>query len=250
MARVNDQLKDAREEFGERLHHIEGEMDKTTKRKKFLEEAHELEKLTHLDRQKADQAEREKNQPKTIHIKQSQRKVVQLFKNIYVFYDSNLEDTLPEGVTILDHVLQKVNAYFHGVRHSQKLIKKFLGDVQKVKSVMGVQKNAFPMTDTEFVRLFISEHVMGTTQMQIKKMHNIKGHVPVDFNYMPESFLYCVFNKNIKQAHDHPKAGGDPLSSPVGKQSKRSLSTDPDVASPMTRAAVLESLKKAEFERN
>ena len=63
----------------------------------------------------------------------------------------------------MDHVIQKVVAYFHGVRHSQKLIKKFLGDVQKVKTVMGVQKNAFPMTDTEFVRLFISEHVMGTT---------------------------------------------------------------------------------------
>ena len=39
MARVNDQLKDAREEFGERVHHIEGELDKTTKRNKFLAEA-------------------------------------------------------------------------------------------------------------------------------------------------------------------------------------------------------------------
>lgn len=88
---------------------------------------------------------------------------MQLFKNMYVFYDSNLEDSLPEGANILDHVISKVTAYFQGVRHSQKLIKKFLGDVQKVKSVMGVQKNPFPMTDSEFVRLFVSEHVMGTT---------------------------------------------------------------------------------------
>jgi len=50
MARVNDQLKDAREEFGERVHHVEGEIDKTAKRKKFLEEAQELEKLTLQDR--------------------------------------------------------------------------------------------------------------------------------------------------------------------------------------------------------
>ena len=69
MARVNDQLKDAREEFGERVHHVEGEIDKTARRKKFLEEAQELEKLTLQDRQKAENAEREKNQPKTIHIK-------------------------------------------------------------------------------------------------------------------------------------------------------------------------------------
>ena len=52
--------------------------------------------------------------------------------------------------------------------------------------------------------------------MQIKKMHNIKGHVPVDFNYMPSSFLYCIFNKNLKQP-EQAKTGGDPLGSPAGK---------------------------------
>lgn len=52
------------------------------------------------------------------------------------------------------------------------------------------------MTQTDFVKFFLSDHVIGSTQMAIKKiLIEKKSNVAVEFNYMPESHLYCIFNK-------------------------------------------------------
>jgi hypothetical protein len=67
-------------------------------------EAAELNRLNELQKQKDLAVERQKNDPKMVHIKQSERRVVQLFKNFYAFYDKKLEDKLPRGKTILRHI--------------------------------------------------------------------------------------------------------------------------------------------------
>ena len=54
------------------------------------------------------------------------------------------------------------------------------------------------MNQTEFIKYFLSEHIIGSTQMAIKKLLNEKrSHVPVEFSYMPVSHMYCVFNKSL-----------------------------------------------------
>jgi hypothetical protein len=52
------------------------------------------------------------------------------------------------------------------------------------------------MTQTEFVRHFISEHLVGAIQIVIKKLHAGKEQVPVDFNYMPADHLFAILNKS------------------------------------------------------
>jgi len=58
-----------------------------------MDEVKMIESLTKADLMKRLEAERAKLEPKALHIKQSRREVVQLFKNLYVFYDKKLENT-------------------------------------------------------------------------------------------------------------------------------------------------------------
>ena len=132
-----------------------------------------------------------------VHIKYSERRVVQLFKNIYAFYDKKLEESLPKDKTILDHISEVLHndCGFSGPRQPKQIVA-FLEAVSKLKKVDGVKKEEYKITQTDFVKFFISEHVIGSTQMAIKKiLIEKKSNVAVDFNYMPESHLYCIFNK-------------------------------------------------------
>ena len=56
------------------------------------------------------------------------------------------------------------------------------------------------MTQTDFVKYFISEHLVGAIQIVIKKLHAGKDQVPVDFNFMPADHLYAIYNKNMQNS--------------------------------------------------
>ena len=99
--RLNTQLKHSRDDYGERqfMHKnndnpkTQEQLDREKKRQKFMDEVKMIESLTKADLMKRLEAERAKLEPKALHIKQSRREVVQLFKNLYVFYDKKLENT-------------------------------------------------------------------------------------------------------------------------------------------------------------
>ena len=134
-----------------------------------------------------------------VHIKQTERRVVQLFRNIYAFYDKKLEESLPQGKSILDHINEVLHndCGFSGPRQPKQVVA-FLDAISKVKKVDGIKREELKITQTEFVKFFLSEHVIGSTQMAIKKiLIEKKSNVAVDFNYMPVSHLYCVFNKAL-----------------------------------------------------
>ena len=100
--RLNGSLKDSREQFGERK--ALAQPDKNAKRDQYRREAHLIEELTLTDRQRAFEQERARHEPKPIHIKQSRREVVQLFKNLFVFYDKEIENQLKEGENIVGYI--------------------------------------------------------------------------------------------------------------------------------------------------
>jgi hypothetical protein len=53
------------------------------------------------------------------------------------------------------------------------------------------------MSQTEFVKYFISEHLTGAIQIVIKKLLAGKGQVPVDFNFMPADHMFAIYNKSL-----------------------------------------------------
>ena len=84
------------------------------------------------------------------------------------------------------------------------------------------------MGDADFVRYFVSEYLIGTTQMQIKKMQQDKGQVPVDFNYMPADLQYAIAIKLNKEELDqaqHSKEEEAPPTDP-GASARRNKEED------------------------
>jgi len=57
------------------------------------------------------------------------------------------------------------------------------------------------MTEAEFVRLFLSDFIVGPCSLTIKKLHQGKGQLSTDLNYMPCDFLYAIYNKLTKDAN-------------------------------------------------
>ena len=69
-----------------------------------------------------------------------------------------------------------------------------------------------------FIRLFLSEHLMGETQNQIKKLLASMGkHIPAKINYLPADLLYLFHKKN-------KTGGGQPgLNSTMGSVTSTGL---------------------------
>ena len=57
---------------------------------------------------------------KAIHIKQTRREVCQIYKNMYIFYDKKIEDTLNKGKTILDVVREKM-PFCYGAKPAKEI---------------------------------------------------------------------------------------------------------------------------------
>jgi hypothetical protein len=52
--------------------------------------------------------DRHRREPKPFHIKQSERRCLQLYKNLYAFYDKKLEDQVPTGASMLQFIKNKI----------------------------------------------------------------------------------------------------------------------------------------------
>lgn len=79
-----------------------------------------------------------------------------------------------------------------------KIIKSFIQQVQTIKRIDGMKKHDFNITESEFVRYFANEHILGTIQILIKKM--LYKQVTVDFQYLPGDHLFCIMEKQFKDA--------------------------------------------------
>ena len=55
------------------------------------------------------------------------------------------------------------------------------------------------MSEDDFIRLFLSEHVIGATQIIVKKMQEVKQIATVEMAYLPASFLYPIATKAKKK---------------------------------------------------
>lgn len=97
-------------------------------------EAQEVEKIEKIEARKLEVIERHKREPKPFHIKQSERCILQLYKNLYVFYDKKLEYSVPQGQTMLQYIKHKIvnENGFQAMRLS-KFTKEFITQVQHIK---------------------------------------------------------------------------------------------------------------------
>jgi hypothetical protein len=66
------------------------------------------------------------------------------------------------------------------------------------------------MTLSDFIRYFLSEHVIGVTEMTIKKMQAGKGQVIVPFNFMPSDFIYAHLQKILYKQNDLDQSAKSP----------------------------------------
>lgn len=68
---------------------------------------------------------------KPIHIKRTQREVLQLFRNFYVFYDKRIESLLSEDETMITVIVQRLQQCFPGHR-VPKIILDFIDAVKNI----------------------------------------------------------------------------------------------------------------------
>ena len=123
-----------------------------------------MEELTLADRQKAQEAERVRLEPKAIHIKQSRREVVQLFRNLFVFYDKEIEDRLAPGENIISRIYNALNNQcFPRVSRPAKIVNQLMAAIATIKHVNSLKTKDCVMGETDFVRHFVSEHLIGAT---------------------------------------------------------------------------------------
>ena len=54
--------------------------------------------------------ERAKLEPKPLHIKRSRREIIQLFRNLYVFYDKKIEEKLAPGENMITYIYNRLIA--------------------------------------------------------------------------------------------------------------------------------------------
>mmetsp|Transcript_37325 Transcript_37325/g.57225 ORF Transcript_37325/g.57225 Transcript_37325/m.57225 type:complete len:82 (+) Transcript_37325:719-964(+) len=81
--------------------------------------------MTHNERMKEKALERQKNMPRPIHIKQTRRGAVQLYRNLYAFYDKRIEQNLKGSQTILRYIAEQLYQQYllPGPSRPPKLIK-------------------------------------------------------------------------------------------------------------------------------
>lgn len=131
---------------------------------------------------------------KPIHIKRTQREVLQLFRNFYIFYDKVIEEKLKEGEDMITYVVGKLEQCFTGHR-VPKIILDFIKAVKQIDQITGVKHDDFHMNKIDFIKYFGSEHIQGTIHMFTKKLLDGVKQVPVDFNLMPCDHLYPITDK-------------------------------------------------------
>ena len=134
-----------------------------------------------------------------------------------------MEKNAPESNTIVEKISDRLLQCFSGSRQPKSvtpLLKQMLQLLNKSdearKREFLTQADKKPIHENEFIKFFLSEHVMGSTQMYIKKLQENKGgpqaqtkmgakdadkkkeavgaqvgQVPVKFNYMPNDLTYA-----------------------------------------------------------
>lgn len=86
---------------------------------------------------------------------------MQLFRNVYIFYDASIESSFKNGETILTHVQKLVSNMFPAIRQP-KLIQQFIQAVSNIKTIVGTRKNDFLIDDNDVIRHFASEFLIGS----------------------------------------------------------------------------------------
>lgn len=56
----------------------------------------------------------------------------------------------------------------------------------------------FPISESDFIHYFSNEHIIGAIHIFIKKL--LQDQITVDFTYLPCDHLYCITEKQFKDA--------------------------------------------------
>ena len=103
--------------------------------------------------------------------------MVQLFKNLFIFYDKEIEGTLPKGVNIIDYFSNILQNLFPPISRPSKVMKQLQDSIAaiKPKNINTLKTKNSPINENDFVRYFVSEHLIGATQIQIKNLQKGDG---------------------------------------------------------------------------
>lgn len=140
--------------------------------------------------------QKERNALKYFHIKQTKRAALQLFKNLWVFYDDSLP--LKDSDAVIKHLCQQIEHMFPA--KIPREVKHLLEQIRNVKLIgkPSQKYDKLKMTKDEFVRSFVSDQVLGPVNLACKKMIDSKTQVPAELIFMPCDFLYAIFNRSVK----------------------------------------------------
>ena len=105
---------------------------------------------------------------------------MQLFRNVFVFYDKEIEDRLAPGETIITYISNALkNQCFPQVSRPAKIVKNLMAAIATIKAkqtnslktkdcILPDPSSSSPnatyrFTLPDFVRHFVSEHLVGAT---------------------------------------------------------------------------------------
>ena len=84
-----------------------------------------------------------------------------------MFYDKEIEQELPDGENIINYMSTTLNNLYPPISRPVKIVKLLMDSIAAIKPkyINTLKTKNCPINENDFVRYFVSEHLIGATQI-------------------------------------------------------------------------------------